>query len=574
MRGVLPAMVLTSVAAAILTLDLVDTHAAQQASASQTSSASPQTAPASTLPETPSLIAQHADPNVLFKTSGNCMPCHNGLVTPSGEDVSIGANWRASMMANSARDPYWQAGVRRETIDHPSAAADIQDECSICHMPMARAMAHASARQGQVFAHLPVNEHSDDEDLLAHDGVSCSMCHQISSEKLGTPESFVGGFVLAGKQSTPRPIFGPFDVEKGLTTIMRSSAQFQPTHGDHIRESELCATCHTLITKALNPQGQVIGRLPEQMMYLEWKHSAFQAEKRSCQSCHMPAVEQEMPIASVLGQPRQGLARHVFVGGNFFMLRLLSRYRLELGVAAPTADLDASAFRTVRNLQAETATVSVDRAEMAGGRLELDLAVQNLTGHKLPTAYPARRAWLHVTVRDRNGRQVFESGAIAPSGLIEGNDNDADATKFEPHYTEIRQTDQVQIYESIMGDPAGVPTTGLLTAVRYLKDNRLLPRGFDKGTAEPDIQVVGGATEDADFMGGADRVRYSIDVSGGEGPLQIAVELRFQPIGFRWAQNLKPYDAAETRRFVGYYDSMSSGASETLARAATRVPAF
>ena len=118
--------------------------------------------------------------------------------------------------------------------------------------------------------------------------------------------------------------------------------------------------------------------------------------------------------------------------------------------------------------------------------------MQNLTGHKLPTAYPSRRTWLHVTVRDRNGRPVFESGAITPTGLIQGNDNDADATKFEPHYTEIRQPDQVQIYESIMGDPAGAPTTGLLTAVRYLKDNRLLPRGFDKATADADIQVVGG----------------------------------------------------------------------------------
>jgi hypothetical protein len=205
---------------------------------------------------------------------------------------------------------------------------------------------------------------------------------------------------------------------------------------------------------------------------------------------------------------------------------------------------------------------------MSGGRLEVDLAVRNSTGHKLPTAYPSRRAWLHVTVRDRNGRQVFESGAITPSGLIQGNDNDADATKFEPHYTEIRQPDQVQIYESIMGDPAGAPTTGLLTAVRYLKDNRLLPRGFDKATADADIQVIGGATEDPDFTGGGDVVRYSIDTAGGEGPFHIEVELRFQPIGFRWAQNLKPYNAPETQRFVGYYDSMASGSSEVLVRAA------
>jgi hypothetical protein len=517
--------------------------------------------------ETPSVIALHADPKLLFKTSGDCMPCHNSLISPTGEDVSIGASWRASIMANSARDPYWQAGVRRETLDHPAAAADIQDECAICHMPMARVVAQVNGRKGEVFAHLPVAERDGSEDLLAHDGVSCAMCHQIASDRLGTRESFVGGFVIAGPQPTPRPIFGPYDVQKGLKTIMRSSAEYQPTKGDHIRQSELCATCHTLITKALDAQGKVIGQLPEQVMYLEWKHSAFESEQRSCQSCHMPKVEEEMPVSSVLGEPRKDLARHVFVGGNFFMLRMLNRYRLDLGVQAPPHELDASAIRTIQNLQAQTAAVAIERAELSGGRLDFNVAVQNITGHKLPTAYPSRRAWLHVTVRDRGGRQVFESGRLMPNGLIEGNDNDADASKYEPHYTEIRQPDQVQIYESVMGDAAGIPTTGLLNGVGYLKDNRLLPRGFDKTTAEPDIHVVGGAAEDGDFTGGGDRVRYSIDAASGDGPFQIDVELRFQPIGYRWAQNLKPYDAPETARFVNYYDSMAPSSSETLARA-------
>lgn len=507
----------------------------------------------------------HAPLDELFTTSDNCVPCHNSLTTPSGEDVSIGASWRASIMANSSRDPYWQAGVRREMIDHPSAAADIQDECAICHMPMARATAHADGRKGEVFSHLPVARRDEPEDLLAHDGVSCTACHQITAEKLGTPESFIGGFVVNVTQPLPRSIFGPFQIDKGQTTIMRSSSEFEPMEGQHIQQSELCATCHTLYTKALNPQGQVVGQLPEQMMYLEWRHSAFQTEQKSCQSCHMPVVEEETPIASVLGKPRQGLSRHVFVGGNFFMLRMLNRYRTELGVTALPQELDASVRRTILNLQTSTAVVSVQRAEVAGGRLSIDVAVQNLTGHKLPTAYPARRVWLHLTVRDRNGRPLFESGAIAPSGLIQGNDNDADATKFEPHYSEIRLADQVQIYESIMGDPAGLPTTGLLTAVRYLKDNRLVPRGFDKASADPDIAVVGGALQDSDFTAGEDQLRYSVDVAGREGPFQIDVEARFQPIAFRWAQNLKQYDAPEPRRFVSYYDAMSSASSEVLA---------
>jgi hypothetical protein len=537
--------------------------------------ADPQTRPASPA-DVPSTIAMHADPNLLFKTGDQCSPCHNSLVTPSGEDVSIGTSWRATMMANSARDPYWQAAVRRETIDHPSATADIEDECSICHMPMARATAHMHGRTGQIFAHLPVTEHDGPEDQLAHDGVSCTLCHQITSERLGTRESLVGGFVIAGPQPTPRLIFGPFDIEKGLQTIMRSSAEFQPTRGLQVQSAELCATCHTLITKSLGPNGEVIGELPEQVMYQEWQHSYYAAAEWTCQTCHMPPVDEPTPISSVLGQPRDGLHRHVFVGGNFFLLRLLNRYRDDLGVIALPVELEASAARTVHNLQSQTAELTVEPPVVSGGRLEFAVSVRDLAGHKFPTGYPSRRAWLHVTVLDGGDRAVFESGAITATGLIEGNDNDVDPARFEPHYTEIRQPDQVQIYESIMGDAAGRPTTGLLTAVRYLKDNRLLPRGFDKTTADAWVKVAGGALEDDDFTAGGDRVRYSVDVGGATGPFRVHVELRFQPIGYRWAHNLEPYDAFETRRFVRYYDVMSVGASEIVATArslADRPPA-
>src|SRR5688572_7095356 len=129
----------------------------------------------------------------LFAHSEECMACHNNLITPGGEDVSIGATWRSTMMANSARDPYWQAGVRRETIDHPTHAAAIQDECGGCHMPMATRIAREAGGTGEVFSHLPLTTRSGSEmRRLAADGVSCSVCHQISSEHLGTRESFNG----------------------------------------------------------------------------------------------------------------------------------------------------------------------------------------------------------------------------------------------------------------------------------------------------------------------------------------------------------------------------------------------
>jgi hypothetical protein len=506
----------------------------------------------------------------LFTHSENCTACHNNLLTPTGEDVSIGLTWRSTMMANSARDPYWQASVRRETIDHSSHAAEIEDECAACHMPMAQKIAHAAGMKAEVFAQLPIARR-DPSDLhrLSSDGVSCTVCHQIAPDNLGTRESFNANFVL---KPTPaggaRMIFGPFRVDAGRTTIMRSVTGFEQAEAPHVKQSELCASCHTLITQALGPDGKVIGSLPEQMNYQEWQHSDFNREQRSCQSCHMPAAPGPIRSASVLGDARDSLARHVFVGGNAYMVRLLSRYRTELGVAASTSELEATARATVRQLQEETATLSISTPRVGAGGLAFDLDIRNLTGHKFPTGYPSRRTWLHVVVKDGQGRAVFESGAINDAGVIAGNDNDVDPLKFEPHYQQITTRDQVQIYESILGDRANRPTTGLLTATQYLKDNRLLPRGFDKATADAEIGVYGEAGRDADFLGGADRVRYEIAVPAS-GQYTVEAELRYQAIGYRWAHNLEKYDAPEPKRFVSYYTATSAGSSVIVATAST-----
>jgi hypothetical protein len=126
---------------------------------------------------------------------------------------------------------------------------------------------------------------------------------------------------------------------------------------------------------------------------------------------------------------------------------------------------------------------------------------------------------------------------------------------------------QVQVYEAILGDQAGSLTTGLLTAVGYLKDNRLAPRGFDKRNASKDVAVVGGALEDSDFGDGGDRIRYSAALGDAPGPFQIEAELCYQPVAYRWAENLRRYDAAEPRRFGGYYDAMAPASTVVLARA-------
>jgi cytochrome c551/c552 len=499
----------------------------------------------------------------LFVTSESCMACHNGLVTPAGEDVSIGVGWRGSMMANAARDPYWHAAVRRETLVHPTASAAIQNECSACHMPMARFQANAEGQQGEVFKHLPLS-HSDD---FASDGVSCSVCHQIQNENLGERSSFTAGFGL--DKTTPegeRQVFGPYEVDSGRTSLMRSASRFQPEKGDHIQSSEVCATCHTLFTHTLDADGEVIGELPEQVPYLEWKHSSF-ADVRSCQSCHMPVIEGEMAISSVLGIPREEVSRHVFRGGNILMPRILNAHRQELAVQALPQELETTAQQSAKNLQTAAATVSLVNPEVSDDTLRAEVVITNLAGHKLPSAYPSRRTWVHFAVWDASGHIVFESGALNPDGSIRGNANDADGTRFEPHHETIDNPEQVQIYEAIMGEPDGSVTTVLLSAITYLKDNRLLPEGFDKTTAEEAVAVHGSAETDDDFVGGRDRVGYVVDVSGAVGPFIVDAELIYQPIGYRWAHNLGDQEAEEIERFIGYYEEMAGQSAVVLASA-------
>lgn len=512
-----------------------------------------------------SRAADKKEPQAEFHTSDRCLACHNGLTTPDGKDISIGFDWRSSIMGNSARDPYWQASVRREDMEHPESKAEIEDGCADCHMPMARYEAKEKGKLGEVFAHLPFDR-DEKKNASAEDGVTCSICHQITKQNFRSKESFNGGFQIETPQSKDNhPEFGPFVIQNAQASIMQASTGgFRPTAAEHILDSAMCATCHTLYTKSLAAGGKVLGTFPEQVPYQEWLHSDY-PNRNTCQSCHMPEVQGSAPISAVMGELRPGVRQHTFLGGNFFVLRLLNEYRNDLSVSAMPMELTAEAQRTVDFLQTRAARVTIRKVNVTSGKLDADVFVENLTGHKLPTAFPSRRAWLHVVVRDHNGQTVFESGALNPDGSIKANVNDADASRFMPHYREITGDDQVEIYEPILKDQDGKVTTGLAAAVGYLKDNRLLPAGFNKQNADGDIAVVGDAAEDPNFTDAGDSVHYSVALNDAQGPFQIEAELWYQPIGFRWAHNLAAYDAPETKRIVGYYDSMPTSTAIVLA---------
>jgi hypothetical protein len=423
-------------------------------------------------------------------------------------------------------------------------------------------MAHfsdtAQGQQGLIFGEDGYLDPQHPLHTMALDGVSCTACHQIQDQGLGDFASFSGGMVF-DLQTLPgqRAIFGPFiPARQGIMMMSRTSG-FVPEQGAHLLQSELCATCHNLYTNYITEEGELSeDYFPEQTPYSEWLNSDY-ATQATCQDCHMPPAEGAVVLANrgpaILRSP---YAKHSFVGGNVYMLQVLKSFGGELGVQAGPEHFDATIARTLKQLQTQTAALAVLNPVLTGATLDFDVLVDVLTGHKFPTSYPSRRAWLHVTVKDTNGQIVFESGGVGQDSAISGNDNDVDPLAFEPHYDEITSPEQVQIYEPTMHDVYGNVTTELLLAASYVKDNRLLPIGFDKGTVPDDIAPQGAAWLDDNFVGGTDTVTYRIDTGDAKGPFTVDVELLYQSISYRWARNISTYDTEQAQLFSAYYNTL------------------
>lgn len=492
----------------------------------------------------------------LFSTSGDCAVCHTSLTDSAGNDVSIDSHWRSTMMANSAKDPYFLAKVTSEIERFPAIRDIIEDTCAKCHMPMAHAQATADGQTAAMFDDGFINpDHT--HHLLAQDGVSCTLCHQIQDEQLGEAETFSGAYPLDVETAKPdRLIFGPF--ENPRLNPMKIMSNFTVAYGKQLLKASLCATCHTLYTPYLDENGEVAGTFPEQTIFLEWRHSGFgngTGEVKICQDCHMPDAEGGVATSIIppFLTPKEPFGMHHFVGGNTLMNRILSANADELGITASSEHLDVTYQRTLDQLENHTADLSITKARIENSNLIAGVSIQIKTGHKYPAGFPSRRTWIHFKVSNNAGNVVFESGRPMDDGRIEGNNADFDLSDYEPHFETISNSDDVQIYESIMKNTEGDVTYALLSAAGYAKDNRLLPVGFDKQSAGDDFKTHGKANDDPDFVAGGDTVQYRVSLENEEGPFLVQVELFHQSIGFPFVEDLTQKQTGEIERFVQYY---------------------
>ncbi|MDZ4822142.1 MAG: T9SS type A sorting domain-containing protein [Flavobacteriales bacterium] len=523
--------------------------------------------------------------NSVFAGSGKCAGCHghdlleNANVTSGGVDVNPTDDWRGTMMANSARDPFWRAKVAHEIALHPQHEDDIVDNCTSCHAP-----------QGKFHSDFMGYEHYSLDtmatDSLALDGVSCGACHQQRPDGLGQ--------LFSGKLNfSPDTIWGPY-ISDSLqfpifSSAMESFVGFFPMGHEKVAQSEMCATCHTLLTETIDLDGNFTGTdFIEQATYHEWLNSAYNdipGTAQECQGCHLPRLPDSEEIILASGYAflpgRAPFGQHWLVGGNTFMLELLKNNIDELGLTASEQNFDTVIDRTLNQLQTQTATLEIEEGEVDGDTARYVVKLANLAGHKFPSGYPSRRAYIEFTMTDNEDNILWQSGALQPNYEVWGQD-----PEWEPHYDIITQEDEVQIYELVMGDVNDDVTTVLVRAHHPIKDNRLVPLGFStEHTAYDTTMIVGSAANDPNFNvangvegSGSDEVRFHIPVSGVDGIVHVAARLMYQSVPPKWNNELFSVSAPEIDLFEEMYVQQGAWPVEVaqwvVSSVLTGVPAF
>ncbi|MEE8278521.1 MAG: hypothetical protein V3R89_07360, partial [Thermoanaerobaculia bacterium] len=523
-----------------------------------------------------------------------CMGCHAAGATGMHFDMTARPDpdrplvnlspygeWRSSPMGLAGRDPIFFAQLETERSRHEELDASIQDLCLHCHGvmgqrqfcmdqpgrgdPLARCSSSGlmdlklpgegeAERELFTRAALDADPLGDPEGqhgaarygALARDGISCAVCHRLQVEDYrAIGKTFTGDFLLGPADR----VTGPF--EKPQVGHMERSLGVTPVYDPGIRDSAVCASCHTVVLPVLGKGGQ-LERFEdgsprfvlEQGTWPEWFFSGYRdgrggAQKRSCQDCHMPKrysgqdlsfkiatiqeasnfpeTENRRSRAELDLEPRAPYARHTLVGLNVFLNLMAQQFPDVLGlrimdpmlVGLGRPGLETSYEAMVEQGQQRTVELEIEALAVSGGELAVDLAVRSLVGHRFPSGVGFRRVFIELSVLDATGDLLWRSGATDSAGLLidsEGRPVDGErmwrpgceplqagdpGAGFQPHHEVIRNSDQVQVYQELTVSPAGQPTTSFLSIASRAKDNRLLPLGFAPSKAVMGAEELG-----------------------------------------------------------------------------------
>jgi cytochrome c553 len=558
-----------------------------------------------------------------FTTSDNCMPCHSGSNStaygvnmfiadengPGGKgwNISPYGEWQGSMMGLAGRDPIFFAQLESERAVHNQNGLPemLQNTCLSCHGVMGQRQFHIdNGENKKPFLEKYVFEKGSDPNSiyggLARDGISCMVCHQIVDSGGPLIDIATGKFKVdpPGTHEKTKDgkniswIYGPY--EKVSSHPMMEGLGMRPKYNSFIKESRLCASCHTVYLPVFDGKGKPVedskdktGKMHvyEQSTYLEWQNSIYQnevypisSEMKTCQGCHMPETfpfapggkriknvqianvqDQSYPQAdhqadfdSLFVERRDTFSRHTLLGINQFGLEMFNQfdsilgiYKLDYMTGSPIMEQAISSSQILATEQ--TAQLEVLALSQKGNVLNAEIEVRSLVGHRFPSGVGFRRAFLEFRVKNEKGETIWVSGNTNSLGVILGADGKQLPSEFfkivdgkqsyQPHHDTITSEDQVQIYQELVKDPEGNFTTSFISIFKHVKDNRLLPKGwkqYPKAIIDPKQREAtwpkGKAKDDKDFVGGSDKITYQVKVPAGQKAATIEVSLYYQAI--------------------------------------------
>ncbi|HNY92905.1 MAG TPA: multiheme c-type cytochrome [bacterium] len=250
--------------------------------------------------------------------------------------------WRQSMMSQSYIHYWDEIEYFDLAVPHAEKVPGLKgpvDGCNGCHTPLA-------------FMAGDVTPPRPSANSRANEGVSCEVCHTISSWSGDVPHNF--SYI-----STPgRKKFG---AKPGLVSPHHDTEQ-----NALYEQTEFCGNCHN----EKNPFGIWV-----KSTQIEWKEGPYAAQGVPCQQCHMPKAKGKNATMA----KEDMVAQHLFHGAH------------DGGKVAGTIEL---------RIHPSELEVPYD------GTVVLSAQLFNAkTGHKFPSgSVEDRIVWLHVTATDAAGK--------------------------------------------------------------------------------------------------------------------------------------------------------------------------
>lgn len=288
-----------------------------------------------------------------FSSPEECSVCHPKHFS----------EWQISMHAYAFKDPVFHA---LDSLGQISSNNRLNQFCRECHSPI-----------GSLSGEMPIGYNRNTVSQIAAHGVSCDVCHSISSLK--------GNGNIPGLRTDK--------VKQGSIKDPVTNSFHNSVYDARYETSEICKPCHNVTTQ---------NGITVEETFNEWKNSVYPARPVSCQECHMHYTNS--PAAS--GGPIRKVHEHKMIGVDIPLTEF------------PGRDETIKAVDSLLRFSSKYSVYLPDSVKLSTFFRMRATVFNSTTGHNLPsgTIYE-RQMWIEVIVLDKmSGDTLYTSGLLDPNG--------------------------------------------------------------------------------------------------------------------------------------------------------------